>query len=313
MKTMLLGSSSLVTTRLSYGCMRISYGERGEPSPEVTRRGIAAVMAAYEAGYVLFDTADIYGKGASEIILGAALREHASLREEILIATKCGIRQTGDPTPRDVPRYDFSREHILRSCEGSLKRLGIETIDIYQLHRPDALMQPDEVVGAFDQLRREGKVREVGVSNFSPSQLALLQSRLPMRLQVNQVRISLNFLQCFEDGTLDQCLAEHITPLAWSPLDRGLLADGGKASADHPEAERINGLLQCLEAIAGERGVSRTHVALAWLLKHPAGIIPIVGSANPDHIVEAAEADQVELSREEWYRLYAAGRGRNVP
>ena len=132
MRTALLGSSPLRASRLSYGCMRISYGEKGDPSADVIRRGIEAVMAAHEAGYVLFDTADIYGKAASETILGAALREHASLRREILIATKCGIRQTGDPTPRDVPRYDFSKEHILRSCEGSLTRLGIETIDLYE-------------------------------------------------------------------------------------------------------------------------------------------------------------------------------------
>jgi predicted oxidoreductase len=232
MNTFLLGTSSLVSSRLAYGCWRIG----GDGASEADGR--KAIIAAYEAGYTLFDHADIYGRGAGETIFGRVLKKVAGMRPRIIVATKCGIRFAGDPTPEAAFRYDFSAQHILRACDASLKRLGVERIDLYQLHRPDYLMDPAEVAGAFDTLRRAGKVREFGVSNFRPSQVALLQKACPMRLIVNQLEISLANRTCLDDGTLDQCLAEKMTPLAWSPLAGGLLADGAHRLLPSQESYR---------------------------------------------------------------------------
>jgi predicted oxidoreductase len=295
--------------RLSYGCMRVAGGwEPGAVTEEQCVAGEDAVIAAYEAGYTLFDHADIYCRGKCEEIFGRALRRVPGMREEVLIATKCGIRFPGDPNPESPHRYDFSKEHILWSCEQSLQRLGVEAIDIYQLHRPDLLMDPDEVLEAFEQLHVQGKVRTFGVSNFLPSFVSLLQSALPFSLVVNQVEVHLGRLDCFYDGTLDQCLELGITPLSWSPLGGGWLGDGGKAKDEVGEK-----LLEVLDEVAASHGVSRTAISLAWLLKHPSGIIPIVGSANPQRIREAAEADAVNLSREDWYRILVAARGKPLP
>ena len=294
--------------------MRIHGG--GAPThvtPENEKDGRRAVIAAYEAGYTLFDHADIYGRGVSEKIFGDALREVSGMRERIVIATKCGVRNPGDPLPESPHRYDFSAEHILRSCDASLKRLGVEQIDIYQLHRPDLLMDPQEVAGAFTKLREHGKVREFGVSNFAPSFLAALQAHLPMPLIVNQVQIHLGDLGCFYDGTLDQCIAERITPMAWSPLGMGMFGDGGIVDPEHPKREGVIALQNLLDRIAAKYGVSRTVMALAWLLKHPSGIIPIVGSTKPDHVRDAAKADTIDMDREDWYRLLVAARMQPLP
>src|SRR4051794_3525343 len=218
MKTQSLGNSSLRTTRLAYGNMR-SAGTwtPAEVTPEKFEAGVRAHVAAFEAGYTLFDTADIYCRGVCEKILGETLRRVKGMRERIIIATKCGIRFPGDPDPGSPHRYDFSAEHIRRSCEASLMRVGVQTIDLYHLHRPDVLMNPHEVAEVFVQLKQEGKVREFAVSNFLPSTLTALQAALPFPLSVNQVEIHLARLECFYDGTLDQCLERNITPLSWSP------------------------------------------------------------------------------------------------
>lgn len=309
MRTQALAHSDLVSSRLAYGCMRIAgTWNPDEITAEMDAKGQAAVVAAYEAGYTLFDHADIYCRGACETIFGKVLKSIPGMRKEILIATKCGIRFPGEPLPESPHRYDFSAEHILRSCDLSLERLGIETIDIYQLHRPDLLMDPDEIAGAFSRLHEQGKVRYFGVSNFMPSFVTALQSRLPFRLVVNQVEIHLGRLDPFYDGTLDQCLSERMTPLSWSPLGGGFLGTGGKADTKKGQA-----LLDKLDEIASQNKISRTALALAWLLKHPAGIIPIVGTAKPDHIREAAKADDVEVDREDWYRILVAARGESLP
>jgi predicted oxidoreductase len=314
MNTQPIGSSPLVSTRLSYGCMRIAgTWNPSEVTAEKEAAGMAAVIAAYEAGYTLFDHADIYCRGACESIFGKALRQVSGMRERVLIATKCGIRFGGDPTPDAPHRYDFSAEHILRSCDGSLRRLGIDTIDIYQLHRPDLLMNPQEVAGAFDKLHRAGKVRYFGVSNFLPSFVTTLQKECPFPLVVNQVEISLARLDCFYDGTLDQCLRDRITPLAWSPVGGGFLATGGKVRDNHPHREEMLKLQNLLDEVAARYDATRTAIALAWLLKHPSRIIPIVGSANPQHIRDATQADRVDLSREDWYRLLVAARMKPLP
>ncbi len=314
MKSVNIGNSSLRSSRLSYGCMRVAgTWNPAEITPERRAAGKKAILAAFEAGYTLFDHADIYCRGGCESIFGEVLREQPEIKRRALVITKCGIRFPGDPEPSSPHRYDFSAEHILHSCELSLKRLNIETIDVYQLHRPDLLMNPAEVAAAFDKLRQQGKVRYFGVSNFSPSFVSLLQSALPFPLVVNQVEIHLGRLDCFTDGTLDQCLEKHITPLSWSPLAGGLMGTGGQVPSQHPRHDVLVKLVELLDKMAAALGVSRTVVALAWLLKHPAGIIPIVGSCNPEHIRDAVRADSLELSRQQWYELLVAARGNKLP
>ncbi len=313
-KTISLGESTLRCTRIAYGCWRLAgTWDSTHVSPEREAQGRAAVHAAFEAGYTLFDHADIYCNGMTEAIFGQALKEAPGVRDQILIATKCGIRRAGDPTPQAPYRYDFSSAHMIESCERSLKRLGIETIDLYLLHRPDVLCDPAEVASAFSRLRKAGKVREFGVSNFSPSQVAMLNKACPMPLAVNQVEISLCQVDAFENGTLDQCLAEKITPQAWSPLGGGRIADGVVVSMDEPNHARRIKLLDTLDSIARERQTNRSNLALAWLLKHPARIQPIIGSTNKEHIHDCIKADDIELSREEWYRLYEAAVGQRLP
>lgn len=313
MKTIPIGKSGLFTTRLAYGCWRLA----GVKNPALVtasheEAGIKAILAAFEAGYTLYDHADIYCNGAAETIFGKALKQDPAMRSKILIATKCGIRWPGEPSPSSPHRYDLSASHILNSCDQSLKRLGVETIDLYQLHRCDYLMDPEDVASAFCQLKSAGKVRYFGVSNFRPSQVTALQSACPMPLIVNQVEISLGKLNAFNDGTLDQCLAEHITPLAWSPMTGGLLGTGAPAPVDDPFVGRIKDLQHTLDTIARERSTTRAIIALAWLMKHPAKIVPIVGSTKPERIHEAALADNLELSRDEWYRLLFAARGEKL-
>jgi predicted oxidoreductase len=280
---------------------------------DVTREreeaGIAACIAAYEAGYTLFDHADIYCAGESERVFGLAMKRVSGMRDRVVIATKCGIRFGGDPSPKSKHRYDFSAEHILASCEKSLKRLGTDVIDVYQLHRPDLLMDPSEVASAFDRLHQAGKVKHFGVSNFMPSFVSCLQAFLPWPLVVNQVEIHLGRLDPFTDGTLDQCIERSMTPLAWSPVGGGWLAEGGTVRDGDPRHH----LLSLMDSLAKEYGVSRTVIALAWLLKHPSRIIPIVGSTRPERIRDAAKADDVELTREQWYELLMAARQKPLP
>jgi predicted oxidoreductase len=284
-----------------------------EVTPDREAEGRRALVAAYEAGYTLFDHADIYCRGVCESVHGQVLRDVRGMRESILIATKCGIRFAGEPHADSPHRYDFSAEHIQRSCEASLRRLGVEQVDLYQLHRPDVLMDPAEVAGAFDKLKASGKVREFGVSNFAPSQVAALQAACPMPLVVNQVEIHPGRLDRFTDGTLDQCLAQEMTPLAWSPLGRGTFATGGAPAADDPRRAGLLKLNEVLDATAALYGVSRTVITLAWLMKHPSRILPIVGTIRPDRIREAVLADEVTISRDEWYRIYVAARMSPLP
>lgn len=304
-----LGQSALRSSRLAYGCWRIAPSGDAATDRATARQ---AVHAAVEAGYTLFDHADIYCDGRAESVFGELLRESPGLRERIVLATKCGIRFAARP-PGAPYRYDFSADYITQQCEQSLRRLGVECIDLYQLHRPDWLMDADEVAGAFAKLERAGKVQEFGVSNFSPSQVTLLQQALPRPLAVNQVEISLAQLAALSDGTLDQCHAQKITPLAWSPLGAGLLGDGGKDLLPAQKAYRPEKIVEALDEIAKARGTTRVIVALAWLLRHPAGIVPLVGSTDPTRIRAAAAAADFELTREEWYRLFTVARGEPLP
>ena len=314
MKTQLIGRSSLISSRLVYGVMRVTgTWDPAAVTAEHRTAGRAAIRAACEAGINHFDTADIYCRGVCESILGEALRDAPGLRDRLIITTKCGVRFAGDPRPDSPARYDFSAAHILSSCDGSLQRLGTDRIDLYLLHRPDVLMNPPEIARAFEQLRRAGKVRYFGVSNFTPTQLAMLQAHLPMPLVAHQVEVHPGRLDCFTDGTLDQCLAQNITPQAWSALGRGLFGAGAAVDDKSPRRDLLVKLVATLDEVAVRLGVGRAVLTLAWLLKHPSGILPVIGTTKPERIRAAAAADDVEMSREDWYRIYLAARGEPLP
>lgn len=314
MQTITVGNSTLRCSQLAYGCWRLTGNARNaaETTPEIRATGKQAVLAAYEAGYTIFDHADIYGGNECEKIFGEVLKENPGLREKITIVTKGGVRRADDP-PGSPYHFNLSGDFIERACEGSLQRLGVDTIDLYLLHRADWLIHPADMAAAFARLKQAGKVRFFGVSNFRPSQVAALQAACPMPLVANQVEISLGQLATLDDGTLDQCLERHITPMAWSPLGGGQFADGARRLLKYQEGYRTEAVVPLLDQIAKERGVSRAAVVLAWLLKHPAGIMPIVGSINPDRIRDAVKATEFELTREEWYRLFVAARNEPLP
>lgn len=314
MNFQLLGTSGIKVSRLAYGCMRISGSwDRTKVDAGVIKNGVLALETAVDAGYTFFDHADIYGDTACESIFGKALQLHPDWRKELVIATKCGIRFEDEPKPGQPHRYDFSCDHIVRSAEESLERLQIETIDLLMLHRPDFLADPEEIARAFVKLRDGGKVREFGVSNFRPSLVSAVQSALPFALQVNQVEIHLRRLACFTDGTLDQCLERKITPMAWSPLHQGKLATGHQPAKEAADFEHHVALLKALDVAAREFGTERTVIALAWLLRHPSGIVPVIGSAKPENIRKAALAAEIELDRETWYRILLVARGEKLP
>lgn len=314
MKTQPLGSSPLVVSRLAYGNMRtVGTWNPKEVTEQRMTEAVASHVAAYEAGYTHFDTADIYCNGVCEQALGRTLREVGGMRDRITIATKCGIRWAGDPTPDAPHRYDFSAKHILWSADNSLKNLGVDTIDLYYLHRPDLLMNPAEIAGAFETLHKAGKVRTFGVSNFLPTTLAALQASLSFPIVANQVEIHLGRLAPFMDGTLDQCLERNVTPLSWGPLAGGWLGAGKTLDPNHADYEKRKKTLEAVDAVAAELNVSRTVAVIAWLLVHPSKIVPIIGSNNPAHIREAAKADDVVMSREQWYRILLAARGSALP
>ena len=265
--------------------------------------GKRAVRSAIEAGFTLFDHADIYCGGICESIFGKVMKQSPELRGGLVIASKCGIRLPQDDQPY---RYDSRRGHIIESCRASLQRLQIEQLDLYQIHRPDILTHPDEVAAAFVELSDAGDVREFGVSNFRPSQLAALQTACPMKLRVNQIEFSLLQRTPLHDGTLDQCLAENTTPLAWSPLGGGQLGHGAGDLLPSQRSYTPHRVIPLLDTMAGKYGASRSQLALAWLLRHPAKVIPIVGTTDPQRIADVIDATAIEISREDWYLLLAA-------
>ncbi len=265
-------------------------------------QGTSALDAAYEAGFTLFDHADIYADGESERLFGKWLRESPRRRDDLVIQGKCGIRT-------DAPkRYDASRDHIVSSVEASLQRLGIEQLDVLLLHRPDFLADFDEVGAAFDALRSSGKVAEFGVSNYPAENLRTLQSSLSVRLQVNQVEINIHNTEALENGVLDQAQTEGISVQAWCPL-AGIAWEAWGNTFTSEQSER-------LRAEAGRQaavyGVDRSQVALLWLLRHPAKISPIVGSTTPERIAGAPALLDIDYSRDDWYRLLEARNGHPV-
>ena len=314
MQTIPLGESSLECSRLAYGCWRVTGVITHPPiDDEHEKRGHDAITAAYEAGYTMFDLADIYSEGLVEEVFGRTLKGVPGMRDNITVTTKCGIRQKGDPDKGSPHRYDLSHDHIVRSCEASLKRMDIDCIDLYLLHRPDYLMEQEEIAKAFDELKQAGKVREFGVSNFTVDQLDHLQAACPMKLICNQVEISLFHYDALEDGSLDYYQRHGVTPLAWSPLAQGKLGSEAPISLRNVNHLQEQTVRDALHVVALQEECCPTVIALAWLLRHPAGIVPVIGSTNPEHIREATKAADLLLSPEEWYRLMAAAAGKPLP
>ncbi|MFP4470378.1 MAG: aldo/keto reductase family oxidoreductase [Bacteroidales bacterium] len=261
---------------------------------------------AIEMGFTTFDHADIYGDYTCEEIFGRALKEKPELRQKMELVSKCGIKLISETRPKNrFHGYDTSKEHILASVETSLKNLHTNHLDLLLIHRPDPLMNAARVAEAFDELRENGKVRYFGVSNFTPFQFELLQSHLHFQLVTNQVEVSVLQMNALHDGTLDQCQKIDIRPMAWSPFGGGTLFSG--------ESEREKALRTVLGEIASEHHAAIDQVALAWLLKHPAGIIPVLGTGNLHRIRGAAGALELELSRDEWFRIWTASAGQEVP
>ena len=260
-----------------------------------------------ELGITTVDHADIYGNYECEKLFGEALALDSSLRNEIEIVTKCDIQLCGDKTPdRKINHYDTSAKHIYQSVDNSLERLGVDEIDVLLIHRPDALMDADEVAGAFSELHKVGKVKHFGVSNFSPSQFELLQSRLGKPLVTNQVEINPINFEVVHDGTLDQLQLLRTRPMAWS-----CLAGGELFNAKSEQAKRIRAELELIKEEIGAQSIDQ--VIYAWVLRLPSKPLPIIGSGQISRVKAAVSALELELSREQWFRIWVASKGHGVP
>jgi predicted oxidoreductase len=302
---MKLGTSELEVPVVAIGCMRINSLEKNEAE--------TFVQTALEEGANFFDHADIYGGGACEEIFAEAIHMNAEVREKIILQSKCGIRKG---------MFDFSKEHILHSVDGILKRLNTEYLDVLLLHRPDALVEPEEVAEAFDILENSGKVRHFGVSNQKPLQIQLLHKYVKQPLVANQLQLSITNANMISNGinvnmendsaidrdgsVLDFCRLNDITIQPWSPFQYGFFEGVFLGNDKFPE------LNQKIDEIAAKYGVSNTTIAIAWLLRHPAKMQPVIGTMNVDRLEDCCRASEIHLTREEWYSIYR-GAGNILP
>jgi predicted oxidoreductase len=260
----------------------------------------ALIKTSLENGITSFDHADIYGNYTCEETFGNALRGNSSLRSQLKLITKFGIRMLSDKRPEHkVKHYDTSTEHIVKSVENSLHALGTDHIDILLIHRPDPLLNPEETAAAFAKLKQQGKVLFFGVSNFTTTQVEMLQSYMSLPLVTNQIELSLFKSDSFFNGDVDVMTKLKMRPMAWSPLG------GGKFMDD----ERIRGVF---EKMCGQYQVTSTQLLLAWLLLHPAGVVPIIGTTKTDRIAESTKALAVKLTRQDWFGLLKAVSGTDV-
>jgi len=260
-----------------------------------------------ELGITTFDHADIYGNYSCEKLFGDALSLKKTLRADIQIISKCGIKLVSDKYPsRNIKTYDYGYEHIISSVENSLTNFGTDYLDLLLLHRPSPIINPEEVAKAFSYLRQSGKALNFGVSNFSPNQFETLNTYTDEKLVTNQVEISPYCLDHFANGNLDYFLKEKIKPMAWSPLAGGKIIN--------PDSEKGKKIYTVLSEIANELNLhSIDKVIYAWLLKHPSIIIPIIGTGKIERIKNAVEALEIEMNLEQWFRIYIASLGKQVP
>lgn len=305
MKHIKIANSDLNASEISLGCMRIS---------DLTNQEISNLIhTALDEGINFFDHADVYGGGKSEEKFSEALDMNSSLREQMLIQTKCGIRKGS---------FDFSKEHILQAVDGSLKRLRTDYVDVLLLHRPDALVEPEEVAEAFTILQDSGKVKYFGVSNQNPMQIELLSKFLKQKILINQLQLSITNTGMIDAGInvnmeinpsinrdgsiLDYCRLKEITIQPWSPFQFGFFEGVFLDNEKFPE------LNQKINEIAATRGVTNTAIAIAWILRHPARMQPIVGTTNSARLKDICKSSEVTLTRSEWYELYLAA-GNKLP
>ena len=279
---------------LSLGCWRLTGSDDDN---------IATVTTAVDLGINLIDNADVYGLdwggthfGACEEALARVFASVPGLRDRVVLATKGGIIP-------GVP-YDSSGDYLIAACEASLRRMNVDTIDLYQVHRPDMVTHPEEVAAAFTSLRTRGLVKEFGVSNHTVPQTLALNGFLDSGLATTQPQFSAAHLEPLRDGTLDLCMEAAITPMAWSPLAGGRLATGEGISAE---------LLTVLDELAARENVTRSAIAIAFVLAHPSKPIAILGSTQPERLQELAKATRVQLSRTDWYRIVQASEGVPLP
>lgn len=300
MKQVAWGTSKLKVPAIVMGCMRINGIS--------TEEAAGLVRQAVESGVNFFDNADIYGGGSCEELFAKAVKRAGVKREEMFLQSKCGI----------VPgkRYDFSKEHIISSVEASLKRLGTEYLDSLLLHRPDALMEPEEVAEAFDELESSGKVRYFGVSNQTPMQIELLKKAVKQPLMANQLQFGVAHASMVrsgleanmmtdgalvrDGGVLDYCRIHDVTIQAWSPFQYGMFEGVFLGNEKFPE------LNQTIDEIAARYNVSNTAIAVAWILRHPADMQVLSGTMNPKRFADICEAANIKLTRQEWYDIYLA-------
>ncbi|PLT35932.1 aldo/keto reductase family oxidoreductase [Bacillus sp. V5-8f] len=325
MRIMPLEKRNITSSRLVLGCM--GFGGSWDKTP-ITNEQISAaeqaIDAALSSGITMFDHADIYTKGKAEEVFGRILKDRPGLRDNMVIQSKCGIRFADE---HGVGRYDFSREHILHSVDGILNRLQTDYLDILLLHRPDPLMEPEEVAAAFEQLHRSGKVRNFGVSNMNKGQINILQTYSDFPIIVNQLEMSLHKLDWvdqgvsvnqpagmathFADGLKEYSMINDIQIQAWSPLAKGIFT--GKDLEGASEAEVAT--KELVEKMATEKETTKEAIVLGWLMRHPAKIQPVIGTTNVERIKNCQDAiRQSELmTREEWYALYVSSRGNKLP
>lgn len=260
---------------------------------------------ALELGITTIDQADIYGDYQSEGLLGEAFALAPHLRSKFQFVSKCGIKLVSIHKSHGMQHYDTSAAHIIASAEQSLRAMRIEQLDLLLVHRPDPLMNADEVAAAFQHLQASGKVRHFGVSNFTNPQFELLASRFP--LVTNQVELSLLHMQPLHDGTLDLCQRLRIAPMVWSALGGGSLFRPA-----HEQSEQGQRITSVLARIANELGTGMSTVAIAWILQHPSTPVVLTGSGRIAAIQEAVQASNIQLSREQWFALWCASAGKNV-
>ena len=303
MRYVKLGKTGAEVSAVALGCLSLR--------PDKLEESKATVRRAYELGINLFDTADVYGNGDSETVLGAALKELSIPRDEIFVATKCGILFQGMNPDYDYKAYDLSPDYIKASCDASLKRLGMDYVDLYQPHRGDLLTHPEETARALEELKAEGKIRHVGVSNYTVDEIRALSAYT--RIESLQTQYSLLFLEPLETGLVATCLEHRMAILPWSPLHKGVLTGARPLPHDDWRLQREAGVVAQLQTFAEAYDVTLGQLSLAWLMQQPGPVIPLVGTANPDHIAEAAEAVDVTLDRDDWYELLVIARGRSIP
>lgn len=295
-----LPDTQVSLSRLVYGVWRLA--DDNDTSTDQVRRKIDRCL---EQGISSFDHADIYGNYECERLFGQALKADASLRDQMQLVSKCDIALISDKYPqRRVKHYDTSAAYINQSVDNSLKHLHTDHLDLLLIHRPDPFMDAAETGRTLDALVKSGKVKAVGVSNFKPDQWRLLQSRMSHKLCVNQIEMSVLEQSAFIDGTLDAMQLDNVQAMAWSPLA------GGRLFTDDAAAKRVKPLLQQLaEPVGGRLDLA----AFAWLLAHPAKILPVVGTNNLERISGLADALKIEMDRETWFEIWTAATGVEVP